>query len=230
MRDASNHAFGAMLGQKIGQDPHVIYYASWMLDNTQSNYTTTKKELLAVVFALEKFRHYLLGTKVVVYSDHATLKYLLSKKEAKPRLISWMLLLQEFDLTIKDKKGAENLVADHFSRLVTVDDPPPLNDEFPDEHLHIVRGITPWYADLVNFLVIVTLPHDLSRAKNDKIKSDAKYFVWDDPYLWKFYSDQIIRRCVPKTEVPTILEFYHSYACGDTLVESELQERCWNVA
>ncbi|KAL0439323.1 UNVERIFIED_CONTAM: Retrovirus-related Pol polyprotein from transposon.6 [Sesamum latifolium] len=107
MCDASNHAIGAVLGQKIGKDPHVIYYASRMLDDTQSNYTTTEKELLAVVFALEKFRHYLLGTKVVVYSDHAALRYLMSKKEAKPRLIRWILLLQEFDLTIKDKKGAK---------------------------------------------------------------------------------------------------------------------------
>ncbi|KAL0317323.1 UNVERIFIED_CONTAM: Transposon Ty3-I Gag-Pol polyprotein [Sesamum angustifolium] len=111
-----------------------------------------EKQLLAVVFALEKFRHCLLGTKVVVYSDHAALKYLLSKKEAKPRLIRWILLLQEFDLTIKDRKGTKNLVVDHLSRLVTNDDPSPLNDEFLDEHLHAGRGITPWYADMVNFL------------------------------------------------------------------------------
>ncbi|KAK4382232.1 Retrovirus-related Pol polyprotein from transposon.6 [Sesamum angolense] len=214
MCDASNHAIGAVLGQRIGKEPHVIYYASRMLDNTQSNYTTTEKELLAVVFALEKFRHYLLGTKVVVFSDHAALKYLLSKKEAKPRLIRWILLLQEFDLTIKDKKGAENLVADHLSRLVTNIDPSPLNDEFLDEHLHIVRGITPWYEDLVNFLVTGTLPRDLSRARKDKIRSESKYFVWDNPYLWKFCSDQLIQRCVPETEIPSILEFCHSYACG----------------
>ncbi|KAK4382481.1 hypothetical protein Sango_2866900 [Sesamum angolense] len=164
MFDASNHAIGVVLGQNIGKDPHVIYYASRMLE----------KELLAVVFALEKFRHCLLGTKVVVYSDHAVLKYLLSKKEAKPRLIRWILLLQEFDLTIKDRKGAKNLVADHLSRLVTNDDPCPLNDEFLDEHLHAARGITPWYADIVNFSVIGTLPRDFSRARKDQLKSDAK--------------------------------------------------------
>ncbi|KAL0305316.1 UNVERIFIED_CONTAM: Retrovirus-related Pol polyprotein from transposon.6 [Sesamum angustifolium] len=199
-----------------------------MLDNTQSNYTTTEKELLAVVFALEKFRH-LLGTKVVVFSDHAALKYLLSKKEAKPRLIRWILLLQEFDLTIKDKKGAENLVADHLSRLVTNNDPSPLNDEFSDEHLHIVRGITPWYADLVNFLVTGTLPRDLSRARKDKIRSEAKYFLWDDPYLWKFCSDQLICRCVPETEIPSILEFYHSYACGGHFGPKRTARKIWNV-
>ncbi|KAL0320094.1 UNVERIFIED_CONTAM: hypothetical protein Sradi_5270900 [Sesamum radiatum] len=173
-----------------------------------------KKELLAIVFALEKFRPYLLGTKVIVYSDHAALKYLLSKKDAKPRLIRWILLLQEFDLTIKDKKGAENLVADHLSRLMTEGDSPPLKDEFPDERLLATQEISPWYADLVNFLATHTLPHDLPRAKKEKIKSDAKYYVWDDPYLWKYCSDQIIRRCVPESEIPSILEFCHSYACG----------------
>ncbi|KAL0286859.1 UNVERIFIED_CONTAM: Retrovirus-related Pol polyprotein from transposon.6 [Sesamum radiatum] len=107
MCDASNHAIGAVLGQRVGKDPHAIYYVSRMLDGAQTNYTTTEKELLAIVFALEKFRPYLLGTKVIVYSDHAALKYLLSKKDAKPRLLRWILLLQEFDLTIKDKKGAK---------------------------------------------------------------------------------------------------------------------------
>ncbi|XP_031101912.1 uncharacterized protein LOC116005814 [Ipomoea triloba] len=194
MCDASNYAVGAVLGQKVGRVSHVIYYASRTLDIAQSNYTTTEKELLAIVFALEKFRSYLLGTKVIVYSDHVALKYLLSKKEAKPRLIRWMLLLQEFNLEIRDKKGAENLVADHLSRLITSEKPSPLQDDFPDEHLFSVQKTIPWYADIVNYLVTRTLPADLSKSQKDKIKSDAKYYVWDDPYLWKHCSDQIIRR------------------------------------
>ena len=83
MCDAFDYAIGAVLGQRVGKIPHVIYYASKTLNNAQMNYTTTEKELLAIVFALDKFRSYLLGSKVLIYSDHVALKYLFSKKDAK---------------------------------------------------------------------------------------------------------------------------------------------------
>ncbi|RDX99945.1 Retrovirus-related Pol polyprotein from transposon 17.6, partial [Mucuna pruriens] len=111
MCDASNSVLGAVLGQR----PHIIAYTSRTIDAAQVNYTTTEKDLLAIVFDLDKFRSYLLGSKIVVFSDHAALKYLLKNPDAKPRLIWWILLLQEFDVEIRDKKGVENVVADHLS-------------------------------------------------------------------------------------------------------------------
>jgi hypothetical protein len=134
--DASDYTLGAVPGQHEGKLPHVIYFASKTLMDAQFNYTTTEKELLAVVFALDKFRSYLLGSKVIIYLDHAALSHLLAKKETKPLLIRWMLLLQEFDLEIRDKKGTENVVADHLPWIMFEKPQPiPVNDSFSDEQL-----------------------------------------------------------------------------------------------
>jgi hypothetical protein len=104
MCDASDFAVGAVLGQTKDKKHYVISYASKTMTEPQLNYSTTEKELLAVVFAIDKFISYLVGAKIIIYSDHAALKYLLTKKDAKPHLIRWILLLQEFDIDIKDKK------------------------------------------------------------------------------------------------------------------------------
>ena len=92
----------------------MVYYASKMLNEAQRNYTTTEKELLAVVYASDKFRAYLVGSHIIIFTDHSALKYLLTKQNVKPRIIRWVLLLQEFNLRIKDKKRVENVVADHL--------------------------------------------------------------------------------------------------------------------
>ena len=180
---------------------HVIYYASKTLDNAQVNYTTTEKELLAVVFAFDKFRSYLVGTKCIVYIDHATIKYLLNKKDAKPRLIRWVLLLQEFDVEIKDRKGAENLVADHLSRIENrTSDNRAINDCLPGETLMKISTRTPWYADLVNYIVGKIVPTEYSYHQRKKFLHDVKQYYWDEPYLYKQCADDIIRRCVPAEE------------------------------
>ena len=159
MCDASDYAIGAVLGQREDKKAFVIYYASKTLDSTQANYTTTEKEFLAVVFALEKFRSYIVGSPVTIFTDHAALKYLLSKQDTKPRLTRWILLCQEFNLTIKDKKGVENVVADHLSRLVPDSNSHgiPIGDSFPDEQLFALVHC-PWYADIVNYLVTGQIP------------------------------------------------------------------------
>ena len=122
MCDASDFSIGAVLGQREYGKPYVVYYASKTLNEAQRNHTTKEKELLAVVYALDKFRAYLVGSFIIIFIDHSALKYLLTKQDAKARLIRWVLLLQEFNLHIKDKKAVENVMADHLSKLTIAHD------------------------------------------------------------------------------------------------------------
>uniref|UniRef100_A0A2N9HWI1 RNA-directed DNA polymerase n=1 Tax=Fagus sylvatica TaxID=28930 RepID=A0A2N9HWI1_FAGSY len=196
MCDASDYAIGAVLGQRKDKKPHVIYYASRTLNSAQMNYTTTEKELLAIVFALDKFRSYLIGSPVVCFTDHAALKYLFTKKDAKARLIRWILLLQEFNLIIKDKKGVENVVADHLSRLIFEDNMEhlPINDEFPDEHLFSLSNL-PWYAYIVNYLAVGEIPRIGALKTKESFWSRLHKHPgklrsrWDGPYIVKHVSE-----------------------------------------
>ncbi|CAN6692013.1 unnamed protein product [Malus baccata var. baccata] len=148
------------------------------------------------------------------FLGHAALKYLLSKKETKPRLIRWILLLQEFDIEIRDKKGSENVVADHLSRMMHNEESLPIAETFPDKQLMSIKVSETWYADLVNFLVSKQILSTLTRHQRDKLRNDARLYVLDDPYLWKYCPDQIIRRYVHDSEFHSILSFCHTYACG----------------
>ncbi|GJS47073.1 reverse transcriptase domain-containing protein [Tanacetum coccineum] len=159
MCDASDFAVGAVLGQRKTKHFQPIHYASKTMTEAQAHYTTTEKELLAVVYAFEKFRPYLVLSKSIVYTDHSALKYLLAKQDAKPRLLRWILLLQEFDVVIRDKKGAENLATDHLSRLENPHqselEKKEITKTFPLETLGMVtfRGDdnAPWFADFANY-------------------------------------------------------------------------------
>ena len=215
MCDASDYAIGAVLGQREDKKAFVIYYASKTLDSAQSNYTTTGKEFLAIVFALEKFRSYIVGSPVTIFTDHAALKYLLSKQDTKPSLTRWILLCQEFNLTIKDKKGVENVVADHLSRLVpvTTSEGLPIGDTFPDDQLFALVHF-PWYADIVNYLVTGQMPPQWTSQQKRKFFVDIKKYYFDDPYLFKYCPDQLMRRCVSNDDQIGVLTFCHSEAYG----------------
>ena len=135
------------------------------------------------MFAIDKFRSYLVGAKVIVYTDHAALKYLLTKKDAKPRLIRWILLLREFDIEIKDKKGVENLVADHLSRMQIEDKHDLLIDDYlRDNTLLKVSAAYPWYANIVNYMVSSYVPLGVDKKKLIK---ESQVRLWDDLYLYR---------------------------------------------
>ncbi|XP_075107123.1 uncharacterized protein LOC142180097 [Nicotiana tabacum] len=204
MCDASDIAIGAVLGQRRDKIFHSIYYASKTMNPAQMNYTVTEKELLAVVWPFDKFRSYLVGTKVIVYTDHSGIRYLFEKKDAKPRLIRWVLLLQEFDLEIRDRKGTENQVADHLSRLESrnhVAEGGSIKETFPDEQiLAITSGEAPWYADYVNFIASGVTPLEWTADNRRRFLHDVRFYVWDEPFLYRQCADQLVRRCVPEEE------------------------------
>ena len=215
MCDASNYAIGVVLGQREDKKAFVIYYASKTLDSAQANYTTTEKEFLVVVFSLEKFRSYIVGSPVTIFIDHAAMKYLLSKQDTKPRLTRWILLCQEFNLTIKDEKGVENVVDDHLSQLVpeSISHGFPISYSFPDEQLFALVHC-PWYADMVNYLVTGQIPPQWTSQQKRKFLVHIKKYYFGDPYLFKYYPDQLMGRCVPNYDQIGVLTFCHSEACG----------------
>ncbi|GJR55797.1 reverse transcriptase domain-containing protein [Tanacetum coccineum] len=148
-----------------------------------SHYTTMEKEMLAVVYAIEKFWSYLILNKSIVYTDHSALKYLFAKKDSKARLLRWVLLLQEFKFKVIDTKGSENLATDHLSQFKnpyeSVLDPKEINEKFPLETLNMVtfRGdsSTPWFADYANYHAGNFIVKGMSSQQKKKFFKDVKH-------------------------------------------------------
>nr|GFA09392.1 reverse transcriptase domain-containing protein [Tanacetum cinerariifolium] len=189
MCDASDFAIGAVLGQR--QDKHFrpIHYASKTMTEAESKYTATEKEILAVVYAFEKFRSYLILNMSI-----------------------------EFTFKVIDTKGAENLAVDHLSRLENphqnVLDPKEINESFPLETLNLVSTCSnqsaSWFADFANYHAGNFIVKGMSSQQKSKFFKDVKHYFWDDPHLFKICADQIIRRCVSGQEAVDILKACHS--------------------
>ncbi|GJT84924.1 reverse transcriptase domain-containing protein [Tanacetum coccineum] len=163
-------------------------------------------------------------TTVKVYTDHSAIKYLFAKKDAKARLMRWILLLQEFDIEIRDKKGAENLAADHLSRLENPHqdkfENKEINEAFPLETLGSIAlkdDSTPWFADFANYHAGKFIVKGMSSQQKNKFFKDVKHYFWDDPFLFKNCADQVIRRCVSGQEAYDILKACSSGTNGGTI-------------
>ncbi|GJW29404.1 reverse transcriptase domain-containing protein [Tanacetum coccineum] len=196
MCDASDFAIGAVLGQRKNKHFQPIHYASKTMTEAQAHYTTTEKELLAVVIS--------------------SLKWKRSQDRCR-----WILLLQEFDVVIRDKKGAENLAVDHLSRLKNPHQDKLENKEitetFPLETLGLVAlrvDSTSWFADFANYHAGNFIVKGMSSQQKNKFFKDVKHYFWDDPFLFKICVDQMIWRCVHGKEALDILEACHNGPTG----------------
>ncbi|GJZ06279.1 reverse transcriptase domain-containing protein [Tanacetum coccineum] len=224
MCDASDLAIGTVLGQRHEKHFKPIHYASKTMNEAESHYTTTEKEMLVVVYAFKKLRSYLILNKSIVYTNHSALKYLFAKKDFKARFLRWVLLLQEFDFKVIDTKGVKILVALHMvtfrleNPYESVLDPKEVNGKFPLETLHMVtfRGDsnTPWFADYANYHTGKFIVKGMSSQQKNKFFKDVKHYFWDDPFLFKICADQVIRRCVHGKEALDILEACHNRPTG----------------
>nr|GEY87056.1 reverse transcriptase domain-containing protein [Tanacetum cinerariifolium] len=234
MSDVSDIAIGAVLKQHQEKHFRPIHYASKTMTEAESNYTTTKKEMLAVVYAFEKFWSYLIMNKSIVYTDHSAPKYLFAKRDSKARLLRWVLLLHEFTFKVIDTKGAENLAADHLTRLENpnqnVLDPKEINESFPLETLNLVstRGNSSasWFADFANYPAGNFIVKGMSSQQKSKFFKDVKQYFWDDPFLFKICVDQVIRRCVHGQEAIDILKAATMDPSGDTMAQITQPRRC----
>ena len=130
--DASDTTLGAVLGQK-DLVPYSIYYTSKNLTPTELNYTVTEKEFLAIVHAINKFRHYITGYEIFIHTNHSEIRYLMNKPIINGRVTSWLLILQEFNITVLDRPGKQNTVVDFLSRIQNTKEDFPVKDKFPDE-------------------------------------------------------------------------------------------------
>nr|GEX68363.1 reverse transcriptase domain-containing protein [Tanacetum cinerariifolium] len=211
MCDASDFSIGTVLGKRHEKHFKPIQYASKTMNDVESNYTTIEKVMLAVVYAFEKFWSYLIMNKSIVRTDHSALKYLFAKKDAKAILLRWVLLLQEVDFKVLDTKGAENLAANHLSRLENpyenVLDPKEINETFPLETLSMVADFANYHAG--NFIV-----KGMTSQQKNKFFKDVNHYFWDDPFLFKIFADQVIWRCVHGKEALDILVACHNGPTG----------------
>ncbi|XP_075086121.1 uncharacterized protein LOC142168853 [Nicotiana tabacum] len=189
MYDASGVAIGAVLGQRHNQILHPVYYESKRLSGAQMNYAVTKQELLAIVYAFETFRAYLLGSKVIHRSCCSQLPY-----------------------------GTENQVADHLSRLEEegrAKEDLEINDAFSDEHiLALSSTFTPWYDNIANFLVSDLIPDGLEAYQKKKFLQECRQYFWEEPFLFRICADDIITCCVPEDEVIQIIKACHGSPVG----------------
>nr|GEU34839.1 reverse transcriptase domain-containing protein [Tanacetum cinerariifolium] len=225
---------GVVLGQRQEKHFRPIYYASKIMIKEESNYTTTEKEMLAVVYAFEKFRSYLIMNKSIVYTNHFALKYLFAKKDSKVRLLCWVLLLQEFKFKVIDTKGAKNLASDHLSRLEkphqNVLDPKEINETFPLETLNMVSSCgnssTPWFADFANSHVGNFIVKGMSSQQKNKFFKDVKHYFWDGPFCLKYVRIKSSGGVYTARKPLTFLRISIMDPSGDIMALTTLPKRC----
>jgi hypothetical protein len=214
--DVSSIALGELLEQPgEGDIDHPLSFFSRKLSTAEINYTTTEREGLAMVYALQKFCHYLLGGHIKMFTNHSMLKYLVNKPVLGGRICIWILLFQEYDFEIIVKPGRMNKGPDHLSRLEHGEEPTSLEDTLPDAQLLSIRKMDDHFIDIVQFLSTGMAPNEYTISQKKQLVVRAADFSLMASQLYKMGPNEILRRCVIEAEHPLILtEAYEGIAGG----------------
>lgn len=223
--DALDVAISTILGQEEDKKPYDIYHIRKNLTSVELNYVVTENEVLAIIYAINKFRHYITDYQVFVYNDHSAIQYLANKLITYGQVTRWLFLLQEFYITIKDRSGKENPVADFLSQIPKVNDPLAVDDQFLDEHLFSVAVKMPWHEDVANYLVVGKLLKHLTTKERKLIVQCNSWFSWIGGYLFHTGVDMCICRCIHKDEIHDILKAFHNEPCSGHFADQSTRHK-----
>ncbi|CAM6087794.1 unnamed protein product [Calypogeia fissa] len=214
--DGSGFCIGVVLS-KLDEDgrDHPIYFASRQMSAPEKNYSGSDREALGVIYACKKFRHYLLGYKVIFHTDHNSLKYMVNKPDLIVRIARWVLLLQEFNYEVVVRPGKKHANADFFSRIDGETNTSDVEDDFPNEDMFTVRvGAETWYREIIKFLTCSRLPLEMSVEKGALFLRKVAPYLLIKGVLHKHGADGRVRRCLEKEETTPIMEALHEGEAG----------------
>jgi len=192
------------------------------LSPVEFNYTVIENEFLAVVHAIYKFRHCIIVYETFVHMDHSVTRYVINKLITNGKITRFLLLFQEFNITILDRHGKQNKNPDFLSRIRNHNNDVPIEDNFLDEYIFMVSINSPWFADIANYLATGKLPLYLSPREKRKVIEIITYYSWINGELYKIGPDEIIQRCVREDEVSKILKACQDELCGGHFTDERI--------
>lgn len=168
----------------------MVYYVEKNLTSVELNYMVMEKEFSDVIYVVNKFQHYITGYHTFVHTDHAAIRYLVNKPVIPGRITRWLLLLQEFDITIIGQLGKDDIVSNFMSRLNDDNEGEPVEDRFLDENLFVISTNAPWYVDIANYLAIGKVPQHFSYRELWRIIHHSACYSWITGYIFYIGGDQ----------------------------------------
>ena len=213
--DASNFAIGCILAQPgDGNMDFPVCYASRQLNTAERNYTTTEREGLGMIYAVKKYRHYLLANKFTFFVDHQALLYLVNKPCNTGRIVRWFIILLEFDFTVVVKKGTTHQRADHLSRLTNGESPIGVDDDLPDAYLFNIEMIPKWSEPMIPLLTYGTTSPEKSIENTAQLITQSSSYQLISGRLYKRGNEGILRLCIEPHEQDSYLQEAHVGLCG----------------